>query len=159
MIHVLFVCLGNICRSPIAEGVFRKIVAEEGLDDKISCDSAATSTYEVGNNPDIRTIRNAALHDIELNHKAQQINHDLFNASSMVLAMEPNHLLDIHKVLKLGNQVHAKLQLLRDFDPEGPGIIPDPYFSKDEATFEEVYQLVERSCRGLLRDLRREHKL
>jgi len=158
-IHVLFVCLGNICRSPLAEGVFRKLVLEAGLSEVITCDSAATSTYEIGNDPDHRTRRNAELHGISLNHKAQQISLNLFNSSTLVLGMEPDNLLNIHKVLKLSYQVHAKIQLLRDFDPQGPGNVPDPYFATDDAPFEQVFTMIDRSCRGLLNDLVREYKL
>jgi len=153
MIHVLFVCLGNICRSPLAEGIFNHLVQEAGLGHVITCDSAATSNYEVGNAPDPRTTKNALSHGIALHHTAQQINVDLFNKSTLVLGMEPNNLIEIHKVLKLNYQVHAKIQLLRDFDSQGPGNVPDPYFATSDAAFEEVYILIERSCRGLLKDL------
>jgi len=158
-IHVIFICLGNICRSPLAEGIFRKLVEEAGLSEVITCDSAATSTYEIGNDPDHRTKRNAESHGLTLNHKAQQINLNLFNSSTLVLGMEPDNLLNIHKVLKLNNQVHAKIQLLRDFDPLGPGNVPDPYFATDDAPFEQVFIMIERSCKGLLQDLVRDYKL
>lgn len=158
MIHVLFVCLGNICRSPLAEGVFQQLLVKQGLTGYISCDSAATSTYEIGNHPDPRTLKNAQSHGLTLDHRSQQITRAAFDQADYVIGMDYSNIENIHRVLKLGDQSYNKISLMRDFDPEGPGEVPDPYYGT-EADFELTYQLIARSAEGLLADIIREHRI
>jgi protein-tyrosine phosphatase len=158
MVNVIFVCLGNICRSPLAEGVFRKLAIDAGVDEELHIDSMATSTYEIGNDPDPRTLKNAKEHGLELSHKAKQITKVDFLRANYVLAMDHKNIEALHSLLKLGDQAVTKLYLLRDFDPKGPGEIADPYFG-DEALFESTYQLIHQSCQGLLAEVIEEYKL
>lgn len=158
-IGVLFVCLGNICRSPLAEAVFRSVVAEAGLTDRFAIDSAGTSSYHTGEGPDPRTVAVARGRGIELDHLARQIHETDFDRFAYMLVMDRENL---RKVERLRDRVapHADVRLLRSYDPQGRGDaeVPDPYFGGEEG-FREVQEIVERSCRALLAHIRAEHAL
>jgi protein-tyrosine phosphatase len=159
VIGVLFVCLGNICRSPLAEGVFRQVVGEAGLADRFEIDSAGTSSYHTGSPPDSRTTAVARRRGLALDHAARQITaEDLDRYDYIVVMDESNH----ERVRRLAESVKPEMEilLLRDFDPEADGSreVPDPYFG-GESGFEEVHDMVERACRGLLEHLRERHGL
>ena len=149
-VSVLMVCLGNICRSPMAEGVFRHILEEEGLDHRISVDSAGTGSWHVGESPDIRSVRTAAGHGITLTGTARQVRSEDFRAFDYIVAMDGSNLQALAR-FRDGTGGEAALLLLREFDPEGgPGAeVPDPYYG-GPGGFEEVFAMVERSSRGLL---------
>jgi protein-tyrosine phosphatase len=162
MRSILFVCLGNICRSPVAEGVFRQLVAEAGLNGVISCDSAGTSSYHIGQLPDIRTRQNALSHGLTLTHRARRMTgEDLARFSYVVTMDEANY----EAVMKLSQRsvglTHDDtIFLLREFDPavnDQPNV-PDPYYEGPEV-FEEVYQIAHRCCGELLTYLRQRHHL
>lgn len=159
MIKVLFVCLGNICRSPLAEGIFKHYVIKEGLESKIACDSAGTSSYHLGENPDSRTIRNARKNGIELDHKARQFKYSDFENFDYILAMDNSNLQNVLK-LKPASDDKSKIFLMRDFDDEAEGYkeVPDPYFGGDEG-FQEVFEILERSNRNFLNHLIEKHGL
>ncbi len=162
MINVLFVCLGNICRSPVAEGVFRQLVAEQGLAGEIQCDSAGTAAYHVGELPDRRTRENALGHGLKLTHRARRmIGEDLANFQYVVAMDEAN----FDAILKLSHRSVGLISednifLLREFDPvvSDEASVPDPYYEGPEV-FEQVYQIVLRCCRQLLIYLAHHHKL
>jgi protein-tyrosine phosphatase len=156
-IRVLMVCLGNICRSPMAEGVFRHILEEEGLDGKISVDSAGTGSWHVGESPDIRSVRTAAGHGVTLEGNARQVSPEDFRTFDYIVAMDTSNLHDLER-FRGGVGGDSALYLLREFDPEGgPGAeVPDPYYGGSRG-FEDVFDMVERSSRGLLRHILREH--
>lgn len=149
-IAVLFVCLGNICRSPLAEGVFRHILDEEKLSDRFRVDSAGTGGWHVGESPDHRSIRTAATHGVTLSGHSRQIQPEDFRRFDYIIAMDQSNLQDLQRYLE-GVGGNAALYLLREFDPKGgPGAeVPDPYYGGPDG-FEAVYAMVERSCRGLL---------
>ena len=149
-ISVLMVCLGNICRSPMAEGVFRHIVRNEGLEDRISVDSAGTGGWHVGESPDIRSIRIAASHGVDLEGSARQVQPEDFRRFDYIVAMDQSNLESLERI-RDGVGGEAALYLLREFDPDGgPGAeVPDPYYG-GPLGFETVFQMVERSCRRLL---------
>ena len=163
MINVLFVCLGNICRSPIAEGTFRELVKKRGLQDEISCDSAGTAGYHIGQLPDQRTMKNAEKHGLKLTHRGRKLSvADLDDFEHIVVMDEANfkdvndfYYKTIHKT-----PLADKLFLLRDHDPETRGIVevPDPYY-ESEPFFEDVYQIVWRSNRALLDYLIEKHQI
>jgi protein-tyrosine phosphatase len=139
-IKVLFVCLGNICRSPMAEGIFQKRIEEEGLSVQISADSAGTSNYHSGELADIRMRKTAIKNQIELTHRARQIKGTDLLHFDYVLAMDKSNLADI---LKLHHQPTAQIELLRAFGPKTDDLnVPDPYYSDDHA-FDEVFQILE----------------
>jgi protein-tyrosine phosphatase len=149
---VLFVCLGNICRSPLAEGVFRHLVREEGLEDRFVVDSAGTGSWHVGEPPDPRSVAVARSHGVDLPGRARQVHPRDFDRFDAIVAMDRENLRDLE--LMASNGARARLHLLREFDPEGDGDeVPDPYFGGADG-FENVYRMVHRSCVRLLEELR-----
>ena len=160
MISILFVCLGNICRSPVAEGVFRALVQEQGLANQIQCDSAGTASYHIGELADRRTRENALEHGLTLTHRARRMTGEDLAQFGYFVAMDE---LNYEAVLKLSRRSVGVINddnffLLREFDPavnDQPNV-PDPYY-EDVAAFEEVYQIVLRCCRQLLVYLAQQH--
>ncbi|XP_008401610.1 low molecular weight phosphotyrosine protein phosphatase isoform X1 [Poecilia reticulata] len=125
---VLFVCLGNICRSPIAEAVFRKMATDSGVVDKWRIDSAATSTYEIGNTPDHRGQACMKRHGVPMSHVARQVTKDDFMNFEYILCMDESNLSDLNKKAKSVKNSTAKIELLGSYDPQNQRIIKDPYY-------------------------------
>ena len=158
-IGVLFVCLGNICRSPLAEAVFRDEVEKAGLGDRFEVDSAGTSDYHIGELPDERTIRTAAARGVRVDHASRQIEGADFERFDYILAMDTNNLRRVERLAE-GAPGKAVVALLREFDDaaHSGAEVPDPYFG-GEFEFDDVHDLVERACRGLLAHIITEHEL
>ena len=158
-IGVLFVCLGNICRSPLAEGVFREIVRAEGLESRFDIDSAGTSDYHTGDSPDPRTVAEAERRGLMLEHAARQIGAADFQQFDYVVAMDASNLGRIRRLADTAPHA-ATLHLLREFDDEsGDDLeVPDPYFGGPDG-FADVHDMVERACHGLLEHIRSQHAL
>lgn len=156
-ISVLFVCLGNICRSPLAEGVFRHVLDQEGISGRFQVDSAGTGSWHVGESPDHRSVRTAATHGVTLSGHSRQVQPEDFKNFDYIVAMDRSNLSDLEK-FRSGVGGEVPLYLLREFDPDGgPGAeVPDPYYG-GPGGFEDVYEMVERSCRALLEHILREH--
>lgn len=151
MIRIVFVCLGNICRSPLAEGVFQKHVQQLGLTAHFQLDSAGTASYHIGSLADKRSIQVARNHGINLTHRARAFVADDFTRFDYIVAMDKQNKADILRLQP--KEGGAKVVLMRDFDPEQPGAeVPDPYYGELK-DFEEVYQLLERSCTVFLSTL------
>ena len=152
-VEVCFVCLGNICRSPLAQGVFETLVKQEGLQDRIIISSAGTSHWHVGGPPDPRMQQTARQHGIHLNSRARQFQAADFKQMDLVLAMDHSNL-DALQQMRPASELHDKLFLFRSFDPENNGDldVPDPYYGGDKG-FETVYQMVERTCPKVLQHL------
>ncbi len=148
MIRVVFVCTGNICRSPTAEAVLRQQVHDAGLGDDIEVSSAGTGGWHVGEDADPRSLQTLRARGYDLRHSARQFAPDWFDRHDLVVALDASHQADL-RALRPGVEV----PLLRDWDPDGPGDVPDPYYGGQRG-FENVLDLVERSCRGLLEELR-----
>lgn len=158
MLSVCFVCLGNICRSPTAEGVFRHLVREAGLEQKILIDSAGTGDYHCGEPPDARSRAAARRRGIEVGGCARQFVASDFSKFDYVLAMDASNLENLMAMRPPNARGHVGL--LRSFDPTAPenASVPDPYYGGD-AGFDEVLDQCELACRGLLEHIRREHGL
>lgn len=149
---VLFVCLGNICRSPTAEGVFRHKVREAGLEERIEIDSAGTGDWHVGKAPDARTRAAALRRGYDLSSlRARQVSVADFSRYDLVLAMDNANLRDLKRLR--GSSGQAELDLfLRRYELEIDEV-PDPYYGGEDG-FEQVLDLVERACDGLLTEVK-----
>ncbi len=151
MIRVCFVCLGNICRSPQAEGIFRQLVQEAGLQDQFHIDSAGTGGWHAGELADPRTRATSARRGVPLTHRAQQFTEQHFAAFDHVLAMDRSNLANLLAIAP-DAAARQKTRLLRDHDPAGSGEVPDPY-AGGERGFDEVFDLCRAACVGLLAEL------
>jgi protein-tyrosine phosphatase len=162
MLKILFVCLGNICRSPLAEGVFRDLVAQKGLTDKISCDSAGTHGYHIGALPDRRSRRVAADYGITLTHQARKLSGDDYANFDYIVAMDESNLdfIQTQFYRTTGFEPEdGQVFLYRQFDDTSDiPDVPDPYY-EDMAAFEEVYQIVLRCGQNFLQYLTEKHNL
>lgn len=149
---ICFVCLGNICRSPTAEGVFQHLVNERNLQSYFEIDSAGTSAYHVGEPANSRSQKTANQHGITLHSKARQFDSFDLDYFDLILAMDQENLSNIRR-MDTKNAHNEKIGKLRDFDPEpGDGEVPDPYYGGIQG-FENVFQIVKRSCTTLLNQL------
>lgn len=147
--RVLFVCMGNICRSPTAEGVFKRLVNDAGLDAEIESDSAGTHDYHIGDPPDARSQAAAGRRGYDLSAlRARQFANDDFAAFDYVLAMDETNLTALLSLCPAHYRERVKLFL--EFAPEaGHREVPDPYYGGAQG-FEEVLDLVELAAQGLL---------
>jgi protein-tyrosine phosphatase len=155
-IQVLFVCMGNICRSPTAQGVFRDIVEKAGLGGKIGTDSAGTIDYHVGGKPDRRARETANRRGVDLSDlRARQVTVEDFSQFDYVLAMDHSNYEDLVALCPTGAK--GRLHLFMDFAPHRKEQeVPDPYYG-GAAGFERVFDLVEEASKGLLAHIRQHH--
>lgn len=145
---VLFVCLGNICRSPLAEGIMKHKLEMAGLSQRITVDSCGTSNYHIGDKPDVRTRNNAVQNGIKLSHLGRQISASDLDEFDFILAMDRSNHQHIMK-LKNASDHAAKIKLLREFDSESGDEVPDPYYGGDRG-FQEVFEMLDRSVDGFI---------
>jgi protein-tyrosine phosphatase len=154
--RILFVCMGNICRSPTAEGVMRSLLREAGLDGAVAIDSAGTGGWHAGEPPDERATAAARRRGIELDGAARQVRPADFRDFDLLIAMDRRNQREL-QALAPDDEARAKVRLLREFDPASAGAadvdVPDPYYGGDRG-FEDVLDMVEAACRGLLDELR-----
>lgn len=153
MTNVLFVCLGNICRSPTADGIFRELVANAKLDQKIMVDSAGTGAWHIGKTPDSRTIAAARTRGYDLSVlRARQVTARDFDEFDYVLAMDEANLADLQQLKPAHFTGH--LGLFLEFGARGDyREVPDPYYGGSDG-FELVLDLVEDAAQGLLKHIR-----
>lgn len=150
MIKVLFVCLGNICRSPMAEGIFKQQVEEAGLENKISCDSAGIIGYHAGELPDKRMRRTASAHGITLEHFSRQLKMADFEEFDYILGMDANNMKAIKQMESSVTNKKATIFKMREFDEHESGKdVEDPYYQGDEG-FEICYQVLLKSSQNFL---------
>jgi protein-tyrosine phosphatase len=161
MVRLLFVCMGNICRSPTAEAVMRNLIAEESLEDQVEIDSAGTGGWHVGEPPDRRSTAAAKARGIVMEGAARQVTPADFEAFDLLLAADAENVGALRGVAP-DDDAAAKIHLLREYDPysvaTGDLAIPDPYYGGPDG-FEDVLDLIDAACRGLLETLRTEGRV
>jgi protein-tyrosine phosphatase len=153
-LHVCFVCLGNICRSPTAAAVMRRRLVEAGLGGRVTVDSAGTGSWHVGHPPDPRAVEEADRRGVALEGVARQVMADDFGRCDIVIAMDARNLADL-KAVAPSPEAAARIHLFREFDPEAGDEtdVPDPYFGGDDG-FADVFEIVDRCALGLIEHLR-----
>ena len=143
MYKILFVCLGNICRSPLAEGVFSQLATERGLKDKLQFDSAGLGNWHLGDPPDYRSIEIALANGIDLSkQRARQISQVDFQQFNLILAMDQQNLSNLQSMKPTNSK--CELALILQYAGLGNDAIPDPY-EGDEEDFEQVFNLIKRA--------------
>jgi protein-tyrosine phosphatase len=154
-VRLLFVCMGNICRSPTAEGVMRRLVEQAGLSESIELDSAGTGAWHVGRPPDRRAAAAALARGIVLDGRARQVGREDFVDFDLLLAMDSSNMRELRQ-LAPGEAERAKVRMLRESDRASAGTreldVPDPYYGA-VGGFEEVLDLVQAACEGLLEQI------
>ena len=148
-VRILFVCLGNICRSPSAEAVMRGLIAGEGLEG-IEVDSAGTGDWHVGNPADERAIAAAAARGVTIEGVARQVRPSDFEEFDLILAMDRNNHANL---LAMEGADPEKVRLFREMAGEGELDVPDPYYGADDG-FTEVLDILERGCEAVLEQVR-----
>lgn len=151
--RILFVCTGNICRSPLAHAAFESLLAERGLADRYEVESAGTTGYHAGDNADPRMRRTAAKHGLRFDHLARQITRSDIERYDLILAMDRENRDSVLRLFRNGDGAR-KVRLFREFDPQGAPSdeVPDPYYGGPDG-FERIYEIVERTSEGLLAQL------
>ena len=156
MINILFICMGNICRSPAAEGFFSRHLQESSFRDKVSVDSAATHSYHIGHAPDHRAIETGNAFDVAISHlRARKIQPSDFHDFDLIIAMDHNNLADLRAIRPEGSR--AELKLMMAFHPShadgGHGEeVPDPYYGGMDG-FVYMFELLETATAGLLKEV------
>jgi protein-tyrosine phosphatase len=157
IVKVLFVCMGNICRSPTAHGVFRALVEKEGMSHVVEIDSAGTHAYHVGNSPDKRAQATAQRRGVDLSDLlARRVEPEDFEVFDYVLAMDQDNYMSLSEICP--DQHVDKIYMFMDFASHmRTREVPDPYYG-GPAGFDRVFDLVEAASEGLLAEIRRRHQ-
>jgi protein-tyrosine phosphatase len=153
----LFVCLGNICRSPLAEAVFNHKIRDTALEKQVESASCGTANYHIGDSPDHRTLANALKNGVTITHVGRQLCGADFSDFDYILAMDADNRRNILRLAESKGH-EPKIILMRDFDPYGKGHdVPDPYYS-GESVFQEVFDILDRSMEQFIVHLEKELK-
>ncbi len=149
---ILFVCLGNICRSPMAEGVFKRLVKENGVENEFEIDSAGLISVHQGEMSDSRMRYHAAKRGYELTHLSRPVTRADFDYFDMIIGMDEKNIAGLESIARTDeerNKIHRMVSFSRDFTPD---YIPDPYYGGDQG-FENVIDMLEDACNGLFNSL------
>ncbi len=155
MFKILFVCLGNICRSPLAEGLLQNKIDSSGLSKRVLVDSCGTSDFHIGELPDERTMKNAKLNGIDLKHRGRQFTSDDFRHFHKILVMDDSNKKNVLRLARTKDDVE-KVILLRFYEPnkvDKNKDVPDPYYGGEEG-FQNVYNILNRTTDHLLEELK-----
>ena len=154
--RVLFVCTGNICRSPTAEGVFRAMVSDRGLSDRIEADSAGIGSWHVGDPPDARSTETAKSRGVDISdQRARTVAATDFDGFDLLLAMDSGHYSSLNQACPA--PLADRVKLFMDYAPDtGIRDVPDPYYGAGDG-FERVYDMIEKASAGLLADIEANH--
>ena len=153
--RIIFICQGNIIRSPLAENMFRHLAHERGVGEKYQLDSAGTSAYHVGELPDHRMRQVAQEKGFQYKGKARQYRRDEFDQHDLIIVMDQSNLRILSSWASKGEE--KKIRMMREFDPQGSAKldVPDPYYGGLDG-FAKTFEIVKRSCQGLLEVLESE---
>ncbi len=159
MIKVLFVCLGNICRSPLAEAIFNQKIKNSGVEVHFKSDSAGTSDFHIGELPDERTLKCAELHKIPIKHRGRQVNRTDFRDFDYIIAMDESNLKNLNSMKSKCGFPDKEIHLMRDFVPGNEGLsVPDPYYGGEEG-FLEIYRILDEAIDHFLNQVKVTHQL
>ena len=153
MLKIMFICTGNICRSPLAHTVFEHLLQERDLEKMVSVESSGTSAWHGGERADSRMRSTAARHGIEITHRSMGLRPKHLAEYDLLLVMDHQNYRNT-AALARSPEERQKIRMFRDYDPEGPGDVPDPWYG-DLDGFEETWDIVERTCRALLDEIQR----
>jgi protein-tyrosine phosphatase len=149
-LRILFVCSGNICRSPMAEAIFRSLADNAGVGPRFKVDSAGTHGYHEGDQADPRTRKVAERHGIRVTSIARTVEDEDFDRFDLLIAMDRGHKREL--LARGGSRSAQKIRLVREFDPGADSLdVPDPYY---DGTFERVFDILDSACRGLFAALK-----
>jgi protein-tyrosine phosphatase len=152
MINILFVCMGNICRSPSAEGFFTAALQRSGITDVVTTDSAGTHSWHIGHAPDSRAVETASEFKVDIGHlRARKVAASDFERFDLIIAMDHSNLADLQRIQPPGSK--ASLKMMMDYHPEGRlQEVPDPYYGGKEG-FIHMCELLKAATEGLLEDI------
>lgn len=151
-VKVLFVCLGNICRSPLGAAILRKKIKDHGIESWVEVDSCGTSNYHIGGDADPRTRANALKNGVSMEHCARQLTEQDLDDFDYIFAMDRSNFQNILRLVN-GRKVEHKIRMMREFDPMGHGEVPDPYHG-GEKDFQEVFDILDRSINKFIEHLK-----